>query len=155
GCAGRDMRRLSAFWRRSPLQEAHRLVELDFALGQTPQHGCAPLPVPVAARALVRRALVRRAQGGHDVIEAIARRVIGDVQIGGYSLHVAAIAHEMADELQLLRRQTADPPQAKCALDHEAALGASSRVTSNSPPVTGSRVISGFGGPPPLVRAPL
>src|SRR5215831_19061779 len=33
--------------------------------------------------------------------------------------------------------------------------GASSRVTSSSPPVTGSRVISGFTGPPPLVWAPL
>ena len=47
--------------RGSLLQEAHRLVKLDFALGQTPQHCCAPLPNLVASR-------VRHVQGRHDII---------------------------------------------------------------------------------------
>src|SRR5690606_36436702 len=92
-----------------PFQHAHGFLDADLLGGEAVEN-LAPVGAAVA--------LGGAAEGGDDLIEAGASGVVGDLQLGGELLDVAAVLDHQLDEIELLGGEPADPAEAELTLDH-------------------------------------
>ena len=108
----------------------------DFARGETVQHlapACAALGygAPTAERR-------------DNIVQAAPSSVVGDLELAGDAIDIAAILDQKLDEIELITTQVAQPAQREAAFERGVAAIAAQTLGVERPPQTGQVVGSGY-----------